>query len=416
MPAQRPTHPWSYFFLIIPFGVASGYPMVTLAYLLTRNHVGMEAIASLAAATLLPSAVAFFFAPVVDTTLTCRKWYLFGSGCTSAGLLALSLIPLTAAHLTLLGMVAMATNFAAAFAGKATSRLIACVTLNAEKGRVSGYMNAGALMGIGLGGGLGLMLTQHLPAPWMGGAILASLSALCAIPIAFIPDPPRVEVQGVLSNLVFVTGEVWKLARARTGFLALFLCLLPISSGAAAGLWPALANDWQASMGAVALVTGVLGGLVTAAGAFVGGWCCDLMDRKTAYVAFGLAQAASAGLMAGLPHTERMFVVWTLTYAFATGLTYAAFSAFAFEAVGLAAAGTQYAVLACVCNSAILVITKADGWAYARMGASGMLYFEAGMGLAGMFLFFAVVMAVRRWWPGHWPRAVAPGLEPLPVD
>lgn len=415
MITPRHTHPSTYMFLIIPFGVASGYPIVTLAYLLSKNHVGMGSIATLVAATLMPSAWAFLFSPVVDTTLTSRKWYVIGSVFTSVGILAMSVIPLTFANLPLLGIVSMASNTAVTFVSKATGRLIACSTLDQEKGRVSGWWNAGALAGNGIGGGLGLVLAQHLSAPWMGGAILAILCLLCAIPIFSIHEPPRTHFRGLIGNAAFVVRDVWNLARARVGFVALFLCFLPISSGAAANLWSAVANDWKATLGSVALVTGVLGGIVMAAGSLAGGWLCDRMDRKTAYVAFGVLQAASALAMALLPHTEVMFVVWTTTYAFATGLTYAAFSAFALEAIGIGAAATKYAMLACASNATIIMITKSDGWAYGRFGASGMLYFEAAIGLAGMVLFLAVTAAVRRWWPPHWPHFVHMELEPQAV-
>ena len=44
----------------------------------------------------------------------------------------------------------------------------------------------------------------------------------------------------------------------------------------------------------IALVTGVLGGIVSAAGCLVGGYWCDRMDRKTAYALYGLLQAVCA--------------------------------------------------------------------------------------------------------------------------
>jgi len=380
----------------------------------------MGAIATLAAATLMPSAWAFLFSPVVDTTLTSRKWYAIGAVCTALGLLAMSVVPLTSANLPLLGLVSMASNTAATFVSKASGRVMAYATPDQERGRVSGWWNAGALAGTGLGGGLGLFLAGRLSAPWMVGATLAAVCLLCALPILSIPEPPRLPARGVVGNAAFVVKDVWGMARSRMGFLALCLCFLPISSGAAANLWSAVASDWQAGLGSVALVTGVLGGMMMAAGALTGGWLCDRMNRKTAYVAFGLLQAGSALAMAVLPHTEWMFIVWTTAYAFVTGLTYAAFSAFALEAIGIGAAATKYAVLACASNATIILITKSDGWAYGRFGANGLLYFEAAAGLLGMALFLGVVAAVGRWWPAHWPHSVQLELEPqampLPLE
>ena len=112
------------------------------------------------------------------------------------------------------------------------------------------------------------------------------------------------------------------MARQRIGFLALFLCFLPIGSGAASGLWSAVAGDWKASADTVALVTGVLAGIVSAAGCIAGGFVCDRMHRQWAYVSFGILQALCAVGMALAPRTEAMFVAFTLFYAFVTGLTY----------------------------------------------------------------------------------------------
>src|SRR5207249_9923681 len=64
----------------------------------------------------------------------------------------------------------------------------------------------------------------------------------------------------------FVAQDLWSVARARMGFLALVLCFLPLGSGAATGLWSAVAGDWHATADTVALVTGLASGLISAAG------------------------------------------------------------------------------------------------------------------------------------------------------
>ena len=175
------------------------------------------------------------------------------------------------------------------------------------------------------------------------------------------------------------------------GFLALVLCFLPIGSGAASGLWSAVAGGWRASANTVALVTGVVGGLVAAAGCLAGGWVCDRMDRKTAYAAFGVLQAACAVFMALAPKTESMYVVFTTLYAFITGLTYAGFTAFVLEAMGLGAAATKYNVFASLSNTPIYYMTMVDGWAHTRWGPRGMLITEAACCLLGLALFVGVI-------------------------
>jgi predicted MFS family arabinose efflux permease len=148
--------------------------------------------------------------------------------------------------------------------------------------------------------------------------------------------------------------------------------------------------------GLVALVTGVLGGIVSAFGCIAGGYICDRMDRKTAYAAYGVLQAVCAVLMAIAPRTESMFVVFTLLYAFITGLTYAGFTAFVLEAMGMGAAATKYSVFASLSNTPIWYMTLVDGKAHTRWGSNGMLLTEAVCGIVGLLLFLAVIAALPR--------------------
>ena len=200
------------------------------------------------------------------------------------------------------------------------------------------------------------------------------------------------------------------MAKSRIGFLALFLCFLPIGSGAASGLWSAVAGDWHASADTVALVTGVLGGIASALGCILGGWISDRMSRQWAYTLYGVLQAACAAAMAIAPRVESTYVVFTLLYAVITGLTYAGFSAFVLEAMGKGAAATKYNVFASLSNTPIWYMTRIDGWAHTRYGPAGMLFTEAVFGIAGLVLFTGVFAAARRFWK------IAPGAEgPEPI-
>jgi MFS family permease len=192
-------------------------------------------------------------------------------------------------------------------------------------------------------------MAQALPAPWMSGAVLAVACLACC----------------------------------------------PIGTGAASGLWSAVADDWRASADTVALVTGVLGGLVSAAGCFMGGWLCDRMDRKAAYGLFGLLLAISAAAMAIAPRTEAVYIVFTTIYALISGLSYAGFSAVTLEAIGHGAAATKYNLFASLSNMPIAYMTVVDGWAHTAWGAGGMLYTEAAVGILGIGAFLLVMGATR---------------------
>ena len=123
------------------------------------------------------------------------------------------------------------------------------------------------------------------------------------------------------------------------------------------------------------------------------------MNRQWAYALFGVAMALCSIAMALAPHTESAYVTFTLLYALIQGLTYAGFSAFVLEAMGLGAAATKYNVFASLSNFPIMYMTSIDGWAHGRWGASGMLLTEAAFGGLGLILFTVVFTVVKRVWP-----------------
>ncbi len=310
---------------------------------------------------------------------------------------------MTSASLPWLAAIVLISNVAVTFLGMAVESLMAYATPENEKGRAGGWFQAGNLGGGGLGGGVGLLLAQRLPAPWMAGAMLALACLACALALRFVDEPPASHREGRLTrSLADVGVDLWGVARSRIGLLALILCVLPIGSGAASGLWSAVADDWRASANTVAVVTGVLGGIVSALGCLAGGWICDRMNRKTAYALYGVLQALCALAMAAAPRTEAMYVVFTLVYAFITGLTYAGFTAFVLEAMGKGAAATKYNVFASLSNTPIYYMTRIDGWAYGRWGAGGMLRTEALFGGIGLIAFLGVAALIGR-------RGRAPG-------
>src|SRR5438552_17769872 len=107
-------------------------------------------------------------------------------------------------------------------------------------------------------------MAQHLSRPGLSGVILAVACLLCVLALPFVPGPARLPGMGGISRTVaFVVRDLWSTVKVRTGFLALLICFLPIGTGAASQLWSAVAGDWHASASTVALVTGVLAGVLS---------------------------------------------------------------------------------------------------------------------------------------------------------
>jgi MFS transporter, PAT family, beta-lactamase induction signal transducer AmpG len=400
----RRTHPSVFLFLIVPFGAMGGYLSVAIGYLLTQAGVGVEQVAELVAISYIPQTWKFLWAPVADTTLSRKTWYLAAGLVSAVGIFVTGAVPADARSLPLLYAAVLVSNVAVTFLAMATESLMVYNTPPELQGRAGGWFQAGNLGGNGLGGGAGLWLAQTLPDPWMAGAAIAVACALCGAALWFVPEPPpiaRAKQYGRV--LVAVLKDLWKVARSRAGMLALLICFLPIGTGAASNLWSAVADNWHATAGTVALVTGVLSGIVSAIGCLAGGYGSDRMDRKTAYALYGLLMALCAVAMAIAPRTEAMYVTFTLIYAFIQGLTYAGFTAVVLEAIGLGAAATKYNLYASLSNMPIAYMTLVDGWAHTRWGAAGLLEAEAAIGVLGIIAFVVVARVTRR------PSALAAG-------
>jgi MFS transporter, PAT family, beta-lactamase induction signal transducer AmpG len=387
----RAPHPAVFLFLIVPFGVMSGYLNVTTVYLLTQAGVSVEASAGLVALSYVPHTWKFLWAPIADTTFTRKKWYLVSAIISAIGIYATGAVPAEAGSLTMLTAIVLASNFAVTFLAMAVESLMAYCSPADSKGRAGGWFQAGNLGGYGLGGGAGLWLAQTLPPPWIGSAALALVGLVCAAALAFVPEPPAHTHAGSLRRtLVELAKDLWQVARSRRGFLALLICFLPIGTGAASNLWAAIADDWHASASTVALVTGVFGGIVSAIGCLIGGYLCDRMNRKAAYALYGILQAACAVAMALAPRSEAMYILFTLVYALFNGFTYAAFSAVTLEAIGRGAAATKYSLFASLSNMPIGYMTAVDGWAAGAFGSGAMLHVEAAIAILALLVFAGV--------------------------
>ncbi|HVU21796.1 MAG TPA: MFS transporter [Rhizomicrobium sp.] len=401
-------HPVLYLILFLPLGITNGYVVVTLAYLLAQKGVGVAAIAGLAAWSLFPQTWKVLWAPLVDTTLTIKRWYLLSATITGVLMIATAVVPQSNANLVLIEVFVVLFSLTSSFNAMAADSLMAHATTPEEKGRAGGWSQAGNLGGSGLGGGVGLWLAQHVAYGWVSGAALGGVCILSSAAMLWLKEPEAAHrMTSYWNSLVNVGRECWDVVSTRMGFLALFIMLIPIGVGAAQNLWSAVANDWHASADAVALVNGALGGVISMFGCIGGGILCDRMDRKTAYCLFGLVLAAVTVAMALAPRTELMFVTFTCIYAFVMGLCYAAFGAVVLETIGAGAAATKYNLLAGISNAPIAYQTIIDGWGHDRWGASGLLYIETICGIAAVGLYVIVAVATRGLFSKDAPAATA---------
>ncbi|MDE2487173.1 MAG: MFS transporter [Alphaproteobacteria bacterium] len=393
---RRSPHPAIWLVLYLPYGITNGYVTVTLAWLLSHAGASVAAVAGLAGLALAPNTWKVLWAPLVDVSLTAKRWFVIANLATAATLAPFAFLPLTVAMLPAFGWLVLINSIAGSVTAIATNRMMAYDTTDADKGRAGGWSQAGNLGGVGLGGGAGLWIAQHTGHPWLAAAFVAAACLLCTFALAFPRDPPSGrEGPGYLSVLIETGRDVWSLVQRRIGLLACFLMLLPIGSGSAQNLFAAIAKDWGASADLVALIGGVLQGVVGIVGCVIGGYVCDRMDRKRAYLLFGAVMAGASLAMALGPHTPWAFLVFASLYNLTVGLSYGAYSAVSLEAIGQGAAATKFNLISSISNVPLLVVVLVDGWAQTRWGSSGMLIGETILGLAGIALYALVAWATR---------------------
>lgn len=397
---EKHPHPSIFLFLMLPFGVMFGYVTITLGFLLTKAGIPLSQVAPIIAIALIPNMFKFIWAPLVDTTLTVKKWYIIANIITALGIFLTGILPLKVESLSIMTIIIFLSCFGNTIIAMSTESLLAHDTPEHQKGRAGGWLQAGNLGGFGLGGGAGIWLAERLPEAWMTGSLIAFVCLLCSFGLFFLSEPTIfLKEKNYLKTLGNLNKDIWKLIKSKMGFLALFLCFLPLGTGAASNLWSSVSNDWNASADTVALVVGVGAGILSALGCLLGGWICDKMDRKKAYILFGITQALITVAMAFSPQKEDMFILWTSLYAFGSGLVYAGFSAFVLEAIGKGAAATKYNVFASLSNVPIYYMIFIDEWAHGKWGAFGMLSAESIMAFLGAIVFIVIFVSVNRMRP-----------------
>jgi MFS family permease len=403
--------PW-WALLTLPFGLATGYANVTVPFMLRQRGLPMVIIATVTQVASLPHVVKLFWAPALDSGPRRRSWFFASIAATAACLAANGFIPpsLTehAGPVALIWVftgVLFAAQAAVATSSTAVLALVALTVPDEERGAVSGWQTAGNLGGMAAGGALLVWLNSHV-SPSVTAMCIAALCGASAAPALFVSEEPlpRRPVLGLLRDLI---RDVARTLRAREGWTGLLICLSPVGAGALTNLFGALARDYATDdAGAerlVLVVNGVLGGIVNAVGAVVGGYVTDRMDRRVAYLLFGgLTALCAIGTALG-PANAATFSVGCLAYQLANGMAYAAFYAFVLELIGRRkAVTTQLALYAGASNLASTYVTWLDGWAYDRArlalpsrasaGAIGMLSMDAlatALGIGALWLMMA---------------------------
>ncbi len=261
-----------------------------------------------------------------------------------------------------------------------------------KKGRAAGWYQAGNLGGVGLGGGAGLWLATHFNI-LTAGLVLSAFSLLSAVIILRIRDVHHEKDKHLVSELMNMGKDILSMIRVPVILFVIILLCMPIGTGAATNLWSAIAADWKTNADTVALVTGLLSGLVSALGSMSGGFIADKWGNWIAYLGAGLVCVFVTMVMAVSPLRPYVYISGVLAYAFGLGLVNAAFSSVILFAIGKRNASTKYALLSSLGNVPVVYMTAFDGWAHDQYNSRFMLLAESGVGV--LFILICVIIINR---------------------
>src|SRR5207249_8507517 len=112
---------------------------------------------------------------------------------------------------------------------------------------------------------------------------------VCSLSLFFVSDDRLVSTETFAQRMRFLGKDLLAIVRAALPLLIAILVCSPIGAGAMNNLWAAVAPDWHADADTVALVGGVLNGVISAVGCVIGGWVADRIGIWWAYFGSGVA-------------------------------------------------------------------------------------------------------------------------------
>src|ERR1700685_10438 len=318
--------------LMWPMGSYSALAATVIPFLLRRAHVAVETIAELSALIQIAAVWHFLWTPITDTLFRRRTWYLWLCSMTAvaSGIAMLAPVP------DRLRVFTIAIFLAGVFSYPANSvlgALKAASVPNAHRGWVSGFSEAGNLGGGAMAAGVLMWLALRLPA----AAYACAVALVIATPslIAFAIEEPRsAPRRSFVDSLHSLGREIRGALRSWRVFEGFLFFTSPLGCVAALDLISAIGSDFHAPEATTIWVTGFASGFCIAIGSIAYGWCCDRMERRTAYLAAGLANCGTALAMLLAPASPFTYAAGCLAYSATAGFCFTAASTLSLEIIG----------------------------------------------------------------------------------
>ncbi|MDE3105511.1 MAG: MFS transporter [Acidobacteriota bacterium] len=317
-PTQNLVAPNRFFWIALPYAIYIGFTTNgTVSLLLRRAGMPVDHVANAIALLGIPSSIYFLWSPLADIWTSRRVWHLLSTVASAAalavGCLLLEHSPQLAVWTFFAGLI-FCMLISAAFGG-----LMASMIAPEGRTRASAWVQASNLGGGAIGPGIILYLALHLRLYlWVPLATLLLL--LPAVLVLSLREPPHRPSPGFREHLRRVGHELRDTCLTSKNFFGLLLLLLPPGAGALIGLLPAISPDYNVSGSAVVWINGIGGGSLLALGCLAG-ILLPRFDRRVAYALSGTVNALPAFYLAFARPSYQVYMVGTIVYLFAIGIT-----------------------------------------------------------------------------------------------
>lgn len=395
---------WIFLLLAMPYGIFNGGVAGTLlSFVLRRQGHAMFAIADEMAILGIPPVLYFLWSPLADFWIARRTWYLLAACLTAAGTAAAFFFPdlsrpVPEALLLAATVAVMMTS--ACFGG-----IAAALVPEQQKSRVSSMIQAGNLGGGALGSWGLVILAQQCSNSTLGvaGAAAVLLPALAVLAI-HEPAPPQAAADaGPAPQLAVMWHEFKATFLCWRTWPSLLLVMSPLCSGGAVNLLPGIAVDYHVSGAGVAWLNGAAGALLTTAGAMLMALVPKRTDPRLTYAWFGLANAASIGVLCFGPIAPATYFAGNVLYLISVGGGYANFTAIVLQVVGDAgkSGSSRYAIVVGLGNLPVAYMAAVDGLGARWWGTRGFSGIDMALSALVAVLYLA---CYRIWIRPRWAR------------
>jgi MFS transporter, PAT family, beta-lactamase induction signal transducer AmpG len=388
---DRSCPPGAFFFLHLCAAWPVGVIGLALGSSLVKAGVSVQQTAAIIAASTLAFTLEFLWAPMVDSSLTRRRWFIGGAGAMCAFLAALLLAPQDPKSVPLMTVLAFAASSGAAVAAVAVKGIMAYDVPAAKLGSASGFYTGGGTFAKAVGGAGTLWLLTHSPGR-IGAVSLSLTAAALAGAAILLASPGRpASVRELPQKLRFAFADLWAFMCTREGRMIAVLCVIPFGAGTEAGLIGAIAHEWAVTPDQLAGFS-ALGAATSIAGAIVAGWLSLRIGAWKTYVLLGWLMITVTVGFAFSPRTAAYFIGIELLYRALAAGCYAALLGIVMTAIGKGAAATKAASLWSLANFAVAYPTALEGAVHDHAGIGAMLLTDAALGVAG----FGVLLVAAR--------------------